>query len=641
MCRSEPEHTIPTTQTLIASRKRRREDWTPPTPTSLPRRKRGREAAGPSAERAIGDGDSTIEEVFLTGPKTGHAHTATTGKSLLPRRALVPEKPLHLGFVLYWDENMIGVHCPFCLSTETHPMQPAINEKGPFTNPIWHQHMRAAVCQPELSFRLLFPYDRLAMSSLGWEWVEERSRWETLGIKGILSTGVDEEGEKSTPEESICLRGRDVGDPVEVDEEGKGATLDEKTSSRDQDFSDHLDVAEDMRAEETIPSEELSPLVAANGADLSITISDGDDDEDEAIADEPILQEHQEMLRLASSLYYKPPPEYLSFSHGQASVIYRPVAVIPVSGAKHKTVGFLAPTEFPARRVFTRSGWRGEEISDGDISWLQGILATPKEAPWQELVILNNREYTDKVRELSGQLGLKPKHHNYDKECPLGQVCFSHVEKQLVVVALEEYQPSTPSRIESPIKRTVYLDRAPCVGCLEFAKAVEQRTPLKFTFIVMARVTSDAQALKKLKEREVGHERAGEETDNEDEMSPDDHRRQGSSSSDTAAINNERYAATMEIEDVYEVSAIVDRRTIDGDLQYLVEWKEMWLNSAQFEAQMRGLYADELQVVCELTGRKGERRRLIRWNKNWMRYEDLYNSRNLVSEFERGRELLG
>lgn len=568
----------------------------------------------------------------------GDIHPVTTGEALILEGSFVEEKPLYLGFVLFWDQDIIGVHCPFCLSTETHLMRPLINKNSPFSNPIWHKDMRAADCQPGMSFRLLFPFDRLAMDGLGSQWAPENKRWETSGLKEILFKEVKKGNEEEAEMEGIMTEEPHyLPSPRYLLHHTNSAVpcIDYNCCS--------------PQKERIIPSNEVLPIAADTSPGPPVDLSNYDGDK--AVISSLMLTQNAEMLAVVSRLYNNPPPEYLSFGHGRASIVYRPVAVIPVLGQRQKTVGFLAPTASSTRRVFTRSGWRGQKISNADVAWLQGILATPKEAPWQELEFINNGDYTDKVREVSAYLGQEPKPHYYDLENPIGQVCFSHVEKQLVIVALEEYQPSGHISRMEPLIRTIYLDRAPCVGCLDFAKAVERRTSLRFTFNVMTRVMSDEQARKKTKTRDPGKENVAmeEEGDKEadesadesadDEMPADDRRYQGRRSLKTTGMDKKRQPAGKELRGVYEVSAILNRRVIDGELEYLVDWKEMWLNGTEFEAQLR-LYAKQLHVVCEVTGRRGERERLVRWPESWESHEKLNNSRELVEEYEREKGLV-
>ncbi|OBT42695.1 hypothetical protein VE00_07235 [Pseudogymnoascus sp. WSF 3629] len=661
----------PTTPIANSSRKRGRDNWAPETPTSLPRRKRREAAARLSAGQPVGDGDDIVEDDRRVGTETevsaSHAiaavETLATGDPLPTGDSLANAKQ-YIVIAAFWDEDIIGVVCPFCLETEIHLMPRQSNTAD--------SDLRVPDCDPEKRFRLLFAGDdHPAVKGRKGIWAVQRRRWECVYLEDLCSEESEggsevEERDENTAEEPICSGDQDHGGPEEVMDDvedqrstlseggllltaaggldlpitvsGDEITTEEPLCSGDQNHGDPEEVWEDMEEGQRIaPSEGEFPPTAESGSDLPVAVSD--DDGEEVIT----LQENPEILRIASRLFNQPPPEYLTLGHGQTAVVYRPVAVIPVLGALQKTVGFLAPTAFSPRRVFTRSGWRGEEIADADISWLQDVLSTNKEAPWQNLCIINNRDYTDKVRELSAHLGLEPRYHNYDKENPLGQVCFSHVEKQLVVVALEEHQSSSHlAPTESLIKRKIYLDRAPCRGCVDFAKAVEREVPLQFTFIVMTRVMSDEQARKKIGNGEVGKEGEGNETDDsaDDEMSPDDHHNQQSSSPKAKRMNKERQPAGEETKDVYEVSAIVGRRTLHGELEYLVEWKEMWLNDVQFQAQLKGLYANELHIVCEVTGRGGKRRRLIRWTETWMHNEDLYNSRTLIREYESERGLV-
>ncbi|KFX89703.1 hypothetical protein V490_06854 [Pseudogymnoascus sp. VKM F-3557] len=267
------------------------------------------------------------------------------------------------------------------------------------------------------------------------------------------------------------------------------------------------------------------------------------------------------------------------------------------------------------------------------------------ETPWQELSIISNREYTDKVRKISADLGLEAKYHNYDKGYPLGQVYFSHVEKQLVVVALEEHQSSkNPSHSETPINRAIYLDRAPCTGCLDFAKAVERTTPLRFEFNIMARVMTREQLRAKL--RRMGKGGKGTETNgsadgsSDDEISFDDHRRQRSSTSKRLRMNKGRQVAGEEIEGVYGILEIIDKQVLYGQLEYLVRWKRTWLTAAQLETQLNGQYADEFDVVRARNGKNGEKLYLVEWDDGWVSSKDLGNSRKLIEEYERKRALL-
>ncbi|KFY83777.1 hypothetical protein V500_09906 [Pseudogymnoascus sp. VKM F-4518 (FW-2643)] len=602
MWRSEPQ-TLPTANT---SRKRGRENWTPPTPTSLPRRKRGQDAAGLSAEKAAGDGDgeNLFERNGPLGTETEVSHRITANEPLANGESLANERQ-YIAFATYWDEDIIGVVCPFCMETEIHIMPRPSNAAD--------VDLRVPDCDPRKKFRLLFAGDdHPAVKGRRGIWMEDRRRWEIGYVDDLCSEeseqgGEAEEYEESTTEEPIFSGDQDHGDPVEVLE----------------------DTEEDQS---NFPSEGVLPLAADSGVDLPVAFND---DGDEAITDNLTPNENAQILRLAAGLYDNPPPEYLTLGHGTAAIVYRPVAVIPILGAQQKTVGFLAPTASSSRRVFARSGWKGENISDGDIAWLQGILATAKEAPWQKLTIINNREYTNKVRYMSAHLGLEPKYHNYDKKNPLGQVCFSHVEKQLVVVALEEHQCSSHlSPTEPLINRMIFLDRAPCAGCLDFAKAVERTVSIRFEFNVMTRVMSDEQARTKFRKLDSGKGAKDREADdNADETPPDDQIRQGPQRPTRARRGNEHGE--------YEITAILGKKqSIRDGLQYLVHWQNTWLTDSQIEAQVNGLYAGELEVIGETTGRKGERRRLVQWADSWMDYGDLNNARKLIEEYESKKGLL-
>ncbi|KFZ20665.1 hypothetical protein V502_03078 [Pseudogymnoascus sp. VKM F-4520 (FW-2644)] len=589
----------PPTPTANTSRKRGRDHWAPTTPTSLPRRKSGQDAAVISAERAMGDEENLFGNNGPLGTETQVSHKIAASEPLANERQ-------YIAFATYWDEDIIGVVCPFCMETEIHLM-PRPSNTGDVD-------LRVPDCDPGKQFRLLFAGDdHPAVKGRRGIWVEDRRRWEIAYVEDLCSEESEqgsgaEEYEESTTEEPIFSGHQDHGDPVEVPE----------------------DTEEDQS---NFPSEGVLPLAADSGVDLSVAFSN--DDGDEAITDNLTPNENAQILRLAAGLYDNPPPEYLTLGHGTAAIVYRPVAVIPILGAQQKTVGFLAPTASSPRRVFARSGWKGEDISDGDIAWLQGILATAKEAPWQELTIVNNREYTNKVREMSAHLGLEPKYHNYDKKNPLGQVCFSHVEKQLVVVAHEEHQCSSHlSPTEPLVNRTIFLDRAPCAGCLDFAKAVERTVSIRFEFNVMTRVMSDEQARTKFRKLDCGKGVKDREAyDNADETPPDDQIRQGPQRPTRARRGNEHGE--------YEVTAILGKKqSIRGGLQYLVHWQNTWLTDSQIEAQVNGLYAGELEVIGETTGRKGERRRLVQWADSWMDYGDLDNARKLIEEYENERGLL-
>lgn len=594
--------------------------------------------------------------------ETEVSHTIAAVELLATGDSLVNEKQ-YIGLAIHWDADVIGVICPFCMETEIHIMPRPSNAAD--------VDLRVPDCDPEKQFRLLFAGDNHpAVKGRRGIWVEEKRRWESVYVEDLCSEESEEgteaeERDESTTEEPLCSGGQDYGGPEEVlegVEEYQGITLsegelpltvdddlglpiafygDEMTTenplcSGDQDHGDLGEALEDMEESLRIPlSEGELPLTAESGSDLPVAVAVSDDDGEEAIT----LQENPEILRIASSLFNNPPPEYLTLGHGQTSVVYRPVAVIPVLGALQKTIGFLAPTISSTKRVFTRSGWRGEEISNADIAWMQDALATGKEAPWQELAIIKNNDYTDKVREMSTQLGLEPRSHNYDKENPVGQVCFSHVEKQLVVVALEEYQSSRHlSPAEPVINRTIYLDREPCVGCLDFAKAVERTAPLRFEFNVMTRVMNDTQARKKFRKLDSGNGERGREADDDgDETPSDDHGIQGlQRPAEARRASSGRHDNEAE----YEVGSIINRRTIRGRVEYLVRWKESWLTDSQLEIQLNGLYGGGLDVVREVTTRRGEKRCLVRWEDSWLSVKDLGNSRKLFEDYERERGLL-
>ncbi|OBT88952.1 hypothetical protein VE02_02837 [Pseudogymnoascus sp. 03VT05] len=661
MWRSEP-----LTPTANTSRKRGRDTWAPATPTSLPRRKRREAAAGLSAERSIGDGEDIFEDNGPVRTEEEIFRDITADKPLATGDFTANEKQ-YIGIALHWDADIIGVICPFCMETEIHLM--------PRPNNTADVDLRVPDCDPEKRFRLLFAGDdHPAVKGRKGIWDVQRRRWECVYLEDLCSEeseggseveGSEQEGtvEESTVEEPIHSGDQDDSDPEEVPEdmeedqsitpsEGElllaadddvdlliafsddEITTEELLCSGDQYHGDPEEVWEDMEEGQRItPSEGELPLTAESGSNLPVAVSDDDG------VEEITPQENPEIIRIVSSLFNNPPPEYLTLGHGQAAVVYRPVAVIPVLGAPQKTVGFLAPTTSSTKRVFTRSGWRGEEISDADIAWMQDVLATSKEAPWQELSIIKNNDYTDKVRKLSTQLGLEPRSHNYDKENPLGQVCFSHVEKQLVVVALEEHQSSRHmSPTEPLINRTIYLDREPCVGCLDFAKAVERTAPLRFEFNVMTRVMSDTQARKKFRKLDSGNGERGREADDDgDETPSDDHGRRG-----LQRPTGARRASTgrHDNEAEYEVACIIDRRTLRGRVEYLVRWKESWLTGSQLEIQLNGLYGGGLDVVREVVGRRGNKRCLVKWENSWVGVNDLGNSRKLIEEFESGRALL-
>ncbi|KFX99967.1 hypothetical protein O988_03570 [Pseudogymnoascus sp. VKM F-3808] len=618
----------PSTPMANISRKRGRDSWTPLTPMSLPRRKRNQISPGLYEERAAEARDDFADK---NGPENCQSVEAT--EEPVVGRSLVEEKPLYLAHVIFWDEDIIGVHCPFCLSTEYHLMRPPVNAEGPSSNPIWQKDMRAADCQPEMRFRLLFPFDHLAMKSLRWQWVHANSRWETTGLEYIFAKEV----KKSNPvEENDTV---EKSNTVEKEEATTGEDL------KHQSCSNSTQDLEDMTKDHiSISSDDTVSIAAYSDLDLSIAFSNDD-------GNETSPNEDNHVLEVGSSLFNNPHPEYVTLVHGrQTAIVYKPVAVIPVIGSRRKTLGFLAPTASSTRRVFTRSGWTGGAISDMEMAWLQGASM---EAPWQELSIISNREYTDKVRKMSTNLGLEAKYHNYDKGYPLGQVYFSHVEKQLVVVALEEHQSSKhPSHSETLINRTIYLDRAPCTSCLDFAKAVERTTPLRFEFNVMARVMTREQLQVKI--RQMGKGGKGTEMDDsadgsadgssdesaDDEIPFGDHRRQRSSSSKRLRMNKERQAAGEEIEGVYGILDIIDKQVLYGQLEYLVRWKRTWLTGAQLETQLNGQYADEFDVVRARNGKNGEKRYLVEWDDGWVSSRDLGNSRKLIEEYERKRALL-
>ncbi|KAL5347982.1 hypothetical protein ACLOAV_007394 [Pseudogymnoascus australis] len=620
MWRSEPP-----TPAANTSRKRGREKWAPETPTSLPRRKRGQDAAALSAEWAVGDGHNTADENSSVGPKIGHAHSTRTGEAIATEDFPANEKQ-YIGFAVHWDADVIGVVCPFCMDTEIHLMRCPSNTAD--------VDLRVPDCDPGQIFRLLFAGDdHPAVKGRSGIWVEERSRWESVYVEDLCSEESEQGSEVEKGEEGpICSGDQNHGDHIEVledipedqgiipsegvfplaDDTGLDLPIyissddeDEEGSiySRYEDHGDPMEVMENIPGDQIIsPSEGVLPLTADTGLDLPIALSS--DGEDEAMADEPTPKESTQILRIASRLFNNPPAQYLTLGHGQAVVVYRPVAVIPVPGALEKTVGFLAPAASSTRRVFTRSGWKGEEISDADIAWLQGILATPKEEPWQGLRVINNRDYTEKVRELSAHLGIEPRQHNYDKEYPLGQVYFSHVEKQLVVVALEEHQSSGHlTSTESPPKRTIHLNRAPCVGCLDFAKAVEHLFGLRFEFNVMARVMSEEQARAKFRNLDSG---------------------KGGMAERRVTAQMRRTLAAMATKDPGGQRGRGEQVPEDTIL----------------ENQLNGLYAGELDVVREMTGKTGEKRYLVEWEDSWMSQKELGNSKRLIEDYEGRRRLL-
>lgn len=655
-----PEPPTPTANTL---RKRGRDDWAPETPTSLPRRKTGQDAAGLSAERA---GEILFENNVPVGTETEVSQTIAASEPHITAHYL-PDERQYISIAAYWDADVIGVVCPFCMEKEIHLM--------PRRSIATDVDLRVPDCDPGKQFRILFAGDdHPAVKGRKGIWVEERSRWESVYVEDLCSEESEEgseaeEGEESATEERACSEGQDHGDPMEdledtpddhiiipgegvlppaagtdvdfpialsSDGEDEESTTEELACSGDQDHSSHLEIQEDMTAHEKIISSE--PILTTNGDLGSPIVLSGDEETGTGINLTP--NENAQILRLAAGLYNNPPPQYLTLGHGQAAVVYRPVAVIPIPGAIQKTIGFLAPTTSSTRRVFTRSGWKGEEISDTDIAWLQGILADHKEAPWQELTVINNRDYTEKVRELSAHLGIEPRHHNYDKECPLGQVYFSHVEKQLVVVALEEHQSSGHhTSTESPPKRTIHLNRAPCVGCLDFAKAVEHLFGLRFEFSVMSRVMSEEQARAKFRNLDLWKGGDGREVgDSADETPSDGHGDQGPRRPARAKrVSAGRYDSEAE----YEVMKILDKqKSLRGEAEYLVRWKTTWLTDVQLENQLNGLYAGELDVVREMTGKTGEKRYLVEWEDSWMSQKELGNSKKLIEDYEGRRRLL-
>ncbi|ELR09733.1 hypothetical protein GMDG_04219 [Pseudogymnoascus destructans 20631-21] len=111
----------PLTPTANTSRKSGRDTWAPATPTSLPKRKRHEGAAGLSAERAGGDGDDIFED---NGPVRTEAeifHEIAAVEPLATGDSTANEKQ-YIAIATYWDEDIIGVACPFCMETKIHLM---------------------------------------------------------------------------------------------------------------------------------------------------------------------------------------------------------------------------------------------------------------------------------------------------------------------------------------------------------------------------------------------------------------------------------------------------------------------------------------------------------------------------------------
>lgn len=618
MWRSEPQ-ALPTANT---SRKRGRDNWIPPTPKSLPRRKRAQNDAGLLAEPASGNGNNIVEKNWSAGAKTGNFHSVTIDEALVPGHSLVEEKLIYLGFIQYWDEDVMGVYCPFCLMTEIHLMRPPIDEKDPFPNPIWHQDMRAADCQPDMCFRLLFPFDRLAMEGLGWQWVQENARWETSGLEDIVFKEVDEESG--------------------IEEDSQGRTAEGPIRSRDRDCSEQ--VHEDMTEHHgLIPSRTRLTLMADIGPDPPLPFPPRN-----SIHNETGANVTTGILLESTILCGNAPPEYLTFQHEKTSVVYGPLATIPTLGSEFKTVGFLAPLPLSAGQpVFTRSGWTGETFNETDIARLQQTLGSGHGGTWQSFSILNNREYTDKVREWSASLGLEPKYHNYDNERPLGQVFFSHVEKHLVVVAIEECQSSGLLAPAEPlIHRTIHLDRKPCPNCEEFAKAVEEVSNLRFTFKVMTRVARcRVTNLRPNVETRANAMWKGKDKSSMDSFTDDSDATIISRGSPLPKRIRKGLPRTRRPSDQknngnveYEVEMIIGKKQSEQHgLQYLVRWRDTWLSDLQLEVQLEASLED-LEVVREAT-RKGRRTQyLVRWSDSWESHSSLANSTKLIEEFE--RELL-
>ena len=235
------------------------------TPTSLPR-KRGQHITQASVEWTAGDGGSVFNDTVLVATEISLEITA--GNPLATRGCFHVEN----AFAVYWDEDIIGLVCLFCIETELYIM--------PRSNNITAVDLRIPDCDTRKRFRLLFPGDdHPAVNRRRGVWVEERRRWESVYVE-------------------------DLSEESEQESEAGGALKD--TTANYSDFVEALtEEVEDQPGEETLL------LAADNRSDLPVALFGNDS---EPLADRSTPQ-NSEILLIASSLTKHPPPKYLTLGH--------------------------------------------------------------------------------------------------------------------------------------------------------------------------------------------------------------------------------------------------------------------------------------------------------------------------------------
>lgn len=639
----------------------------------------------------------------------------------------------NLAIVAWWDTHVLGVHCPFCLHIETQTVT-QFSTEDPFLVTQKQIDIRTANCEKSKAYRILYPdEEHPAVEELGWKWSGQNKRYETARIENVYAkncqTAADEAWLADIPELGFRVyqsieKGQVEGDMqttspgvenVEKKIAGTEVTaMDDTKGDEVVDTStDEIDLNQDVELDAVSHGE----VIVVDTRQIPKTLRFEKDpqgfvgrffereelDNSESIT-EPIVPQ---LPRRAPCKPSKPitnlPPPNITLRHNNVAVIYTPSSIVPITGAYSKTVGFLEPISPFEPRIFTRSGWTDQDFTPNDISHLQSTLTSIGSdragADIPTYKVINNSKYTAKVREWCARLDLPLKGDNMDFHSKEGQVYSSHVEKQLIVFALEEYQeiprfgPYHPSSPDTVIHRTFHIERDPCTDCRDFAAAVESFAPLRFTFEKMPPLVSREQVealvrrklakklLTPMAKRSRGalkrgggdyassaplekgtkyvgtpgvkrarkSRRENAEGDLQNGHGWDDY---GSleifiddmvveATKQVAILDDDENDSVGDIIDdpgEYEIAALIKKRTtFNGAVLYLVRWKDTWLTDEQIEHERAKLGKEvEFFIVEQRMTMGGENKSLVRWDDCWKVASGLPNAKKLIEEFEEG-----
>jgi hypothetical protein len=147
----------------------------PPTPISLRKAAVLGFAASKTAGEDVGVGIESLEPIVID-------LTATTDDEDVQNDMGMEngEKKEYLAFVLWWDANLVGVYCPFCLHLETHLVSSIAADSSGGGN------LRQANCDISKAYRILYPYDEHPATEGCGVKCDETGHHETTGLGDIL-----------------------------------------------------------------------------------------------------------------------------------------------------------------------------------------------------------------------------------------------------------------------------------------------------------------------------------------------------------------------------------------------------------------------------------------------------------------------